>query len=291
MKAQHLAKYVLILIGFNPITTEAQSIEKDIVYARADTRELLLDIYTPENVDNPALVIWVHGGAWHSGTKDNPPSFFIDMGYAVASIDYRLSIEAAFPAQMHDIKAAIRFLRANAKRYGYDADKFIIAGSSAGGHLAALVGTTNGNSQLEGDLGDYRDVKSDVQLILDFYGPTNFKTILRQSTPHGINVRAPALALLLGKPVGKVPELADLASPVYHVDPKDPPLFIAHGDQDIQVPVNQSLELNALYKKHGLSVQMEIVPGAGHSAKEVFSTQLLKEVEEFLKKHLLSSMK
>lgn len=207
----------------------------------------------------------------------------VTLGYAMASVDYRLSVEASMPAMMHDIKAAIRFLRGNAKKYGYRSDQIIIWGSSAGGHLAALAGTTNGNEKLEGTLGDYKDQSSDVSVVIDFYGPTNFMTILQQSTPHGVSVRAPALALLLGKPVEQVPEMAKLTSPVYQVDASDPPMFIAHGDQDVQVPVNQSLELKAAYEKNKLKVQLEIVPGAGHGSDDYYTESFMKKVDEFIR--------
>ncbi len=107
-------------------------------------------------------------GAWHSGTKDNPPDNLFKSGYAMASVEYRLSTEARFPAMIFDIKAAIRFLRSQSKHYGYRKDKITIWGSSAGGHLAALVGTINGNSKLEGTLGDYLDESSSVQAVIDF---------------------------------------------------------------------------------------------------------------------------
>jgi acetyl esterase/lipase len=266
-----------------PIRVHKQTIEKGIVYTSTDQRDLLLDLYMLEKANNPYLVIWVHGGAWHCGSKGNPPSVFLKLGYALASVDYRLSVEKPFPAIVHDIKAAIRFLRANADKYGYQDRKIIITGSSAGGHLAALVGTTNNHKDLEGTLGSQLNISSSVQLILDFYGPRNFKTILSQSTPHGIKVRA--LALLLSKPVEKVPELAELASPVFHIDASDPPIFIAHGDQDIQVPVNQSLELKAKYKKLGLNVELEIFSGAGHSSKQVFTPKLIEQVDKFIKRN------
>ncbi|MEQ8810413.1 MAG: alpha/beta hydrolase [Imperialibacter sp.] len=259
---------------------------KDLVYATAGDRNLLVDIYLPENSPNPYLVVWVHGGAWHSGSKENPPKGLLENGYALASVDYRLSVEAPFPAMAHDVKAAIRYLRANAKKYGYRSDKIIVAGSSAGGHLAALIGTTNGNKELEGTLGDYLATSSDVQATIDLYGPTNFTTILSQSTPHGISVRAPALALLLGKPVEQVPDLAKLASPVYQVNPTDPPIFIAHGDQDIQVPINQSLELVGACEASHVKVQFEVVYGAGHGTQEYNQPEFTAKMVAFLKEVL-----
>jgi acetyl esterase/lipase len=258
---------------------------KDLVYAKAG-RDLLVDIYLPENTPTPYLVVWVHGGAWHSGSKENPPKGLLENGYALASVDYRLSVEAPFPAMAQDVKAAIRFLRANAKKYGYRSDKMIVAGSSAGGHLAALIGTTNGNKELEGALGDYLTTNSDVQATIDLYGPTNFTTILSQSTPHGISVRAPALALLLGKPVEQVPDLAKLASPVFQVGPTDPPIFIAHGDQDIQVPINQSLELVGACEANKVKVQFEVVHGAGHGTPEYNQPEFTSKMVAFLKEVL-----
>ncbi len=255
---------------------------KDVVYAEADGRKLLLDIYKPSSNNNPYLIVWVHGGAWHSGSKETPPLSFVGSGYALASVDYRLSVDAKFPAQIHDIKAAIRYLRANATKYGYRSDKIIIAGSSAGGHLAALAGVTNNDKELEGNVGEYTTTSSSVQAILDYYGPTNFTTILKQSTPHGVSVRGPAMALLLGKTVDNIPDMARKASPVFQVDANDPPLLIFHGDQDIQVPINQSHELVGAYKSHNLKVQMEVVYGAGHSDTPYFEPKYLQIAQAFL---------
>ncbi|MEI9945984.1 MAG: alpha/beta hydrolase [Chitinophagaceae bacterium] len=262
------------------------AIAKDIIYAEAGTKKLLLDLYMPVATKQPYLVVWIHGGAWRSGSKEDPPLGLLKNGYALASINYRLSEEAIFPAPIHDIKAAIRFLRGNAKKYGYRADKIIIWGSSSGGHYAALVGTTNGDPYYEGNLGAYTKESSSVQAILDFYGPTNFLTILDQSTPHGISVRVPALKLLLGKPVEEVPDLARKASPVFQVDVTDPPIFIAHGDQDPQVPVNQSLELMAAYKQKSLTVEIEFLPGAAHGGKAFDDKDFIGRVKKFLEKVL-----
>ena len=231
----------------------------------------------------PPLVVWVHGGAWKGGSRANPPlSFLIEQGYSVASIDYRLSPVAQFPAQAHDIKAAIRYLRAHQSEHGYNARRIGIVGSSAGGHLAALVGVSNGHRELEGKVGEHLDQSSDVQAIVDYYGPTNFLTILKQSTPHGLSVRMPALQLLLGGQPEEKPELARLASPTSHVDATDPPLFMLHGDQDPQVPINQSHELHGAYKQHGLKVQFEVVHGGAHGGAGFFDADRQRLVREFL---------
>ena len=260
---------------------------KDIPYAQLDGRVLLVDLYLPRDTPEPPLLIWVHGGAWSRGSKDSVgPLGLTSAGYAIASVDFRLSGEAPFPAQIHDIKAAIRFLRAEASTYGYNAERMAIAGSSSGGHLAAFVGVTNGHAELEGEVGDHLDRSSSVQAIVDYYGPTNLASILPQSTPHGLSVREPALDLLLGGQPDAVPELAELASVVTHLDATDPPLFILHGDQDPQVPINQSHELHGAYKELGLTVYFEVVHGAAHGGPAFNDAERQELVRRFLEKSL-----
>jgi uncharacterized protein len=258
-------------------------IVRNLEYARVGKSALALDLHMPLNVSDSSLIVWIQGGAWRSGSKqDMPLGRLVDAGYTVASVDYRLTPVAPFPAQVHDIKAAIRFLRARSAHYGYRANRIAVAGESAGGHLAALVGTTNGNSELEGSVGAHLDQSSDVQAIVDFFGPTNFLTILPQSTPHGLGVRIPALQLLLqGQPEDN-PELARLASPVEHVDAKDPPLLLIHGDQDPQVPINQSHELAGKYEQLDLPVRFEVLHGEAHGGDGFYDDKMMRIVEEFL---------
>jgi acetyl esterase/lipase len=180
---------------------------KDVVYATVDGKDLGLDLHMPPGVTKPALLVWVHGGVWRSGTKANPPMAFVENGFAMASLDFRQSGEARFPTNVHDIKAAIRFLRGKASEYGYRVDRIAIAGSSSGAHLAVLVGVTNGHKELEGTEGGYLNQSSDVAAILDYYGASNLMTILAQSTPFGVNMRRPALELLLGATPDQVPRL------------------------------------------------------------------------------------
>jgi acetyl esterase/lipase len=256
---------------------------RDVEYARAGDISLKLDLYVPANAQSPPLVVWVHGGAWRGGSKSNPSILpLTEKGYAIASVDYRLSTVAPFPAQIHDIKAAIRYLRVSAKEHEISADRIAISGSSAGAHLAALVGVTNGVKELEGELGQYRNQSSDVQAIIAFFGASNLTTILTQSTPHGVNMRTPALELLLGGQPESKSELARLASPVFHVDKLDPPLLWYHGDQDPQMPVNQALEMLGAYKKLGLDVTFEPVFGGGHGGKLFFTPEQFQQVADFL---------
>jgi len=266
---------------------EEVRITRDIEYARVGDTSLKLDLHVPVGAKSPPVVVWVHGGAWRSGSKNNPSVLSLtEHGFAIASVDYRLSPVAPFPAQIHDIKAAIRYLRATAKQYAINTDKIAISGGSAGAHLAALVGVTNGLKALEGDVGPHRDQSSNVQAIVAFYGASNLTTILAQSTPHGLDVRKPALELLLGGQPDSKPDLARLASPVFHVDKNDPPLLWFHGDQDPQMPINQGHELMGAYKKQGLNATFETVYGGAHGGKLFFTPEQMKQVGEFLDRNL-----
>jgi len=259
---------------------------KDVVYATVDGKELKLDLYLPAKPVTGGLLVFVHGGAWRGGSKDGVPKIFPDNGIPTASVEFRQSTEAKFPAQIHDIKAAIRFLRAKADTYGYNAKRIVIVGSSSGGHLAVLTGVTNGNTDVEGKVGDYLQQSSNVQAIVDYYGATNLTTILAQSTPFGLNVRKPALELLLGTEPEKNIDLAKLASPVFHVDKNDPPLLIFHGEQDAQMPISQSHELVGAYKKNNLDVMFEVVYGAAHGGDLFYNPDRLKIALDFIEKHL-----
>lgn len=274
---------VVGFLAYSPLPAAEPTRLNDICYATVNGHDLKLDLYRPAG-EKHALIVWVHGGAWRSGSKkDMPLGGLLQAGYSVASVDYRLSTQAPFPAQVHDLKAAIRFLRARQSDYGYDANRIIIAGASAGAHLAALVGVSNGNPELEGQVGDYKDTSSDIQAIVSFFGMSNLTTILSQSTPHGLNVRVPALQLLLeGQPADK-PDLARLASPVYHVDERDPPLLLIHGDQDPQAPINQSHELQGRYEAVGRPCQFHVIHGGKHGGPEFFDAQRLELVKAFLR--------
>ncbi len=262
------------------------SVVRDVPFASVDDLTLKLDLHLPAGNPRSPIIVWVHGGAWRSGSKASMPlGTLVEVGYAVASVDYRLSTQARFPAQSHDIKAAIRFLRGHGANWKLPTKKIVIAGDSAGGHLAALVGVSNGHHDLEGTLGDDREQSSAVQGIVSFYGGANLTTILKQSTPHGLSVRVPALDLLLGGQPEAVPELARLASPVFHVDRSDPPLLLLHGDQDPQMPINQAHELMGAYKKLNLPAQLEVVHGAAHGGAAFYDAERMEVVKAFLKRY------
>jgi acetyl esterase/lipase len=270
-----------------PGPARAEKIVRDLTFATVGDTTLQLDLYLPDAGPPAGLVVWVHGGAWRAGSRQSVDlKGLVARGWAVASVDYRLSTVARFPAQIHDIKAALRFLRAHAVDYGYPPARFVIAGSSAGGHLAALVGVTNGHAELEGSEGYFTKESSAVQAIVDLYGASNLTTILAQSTPHGVSVRAPALDLLLGGQPEAVPALAKLASPVFQVDASDPPLLLEHGDQDPQMPINQAHELQGAYEKFELPVIFKVMHGSGHGGPAFTDDANLALIDRFLRAHL-----
>ncbi|MBC9867970.1 MAG: alpha/beta hydrolase fold domain-containing protein [Opitutae bacterium] len=282
-----LSLLCLGVVGHAASAQDSARVLRDVEYAVVDAISLKLDLYLPDAPDLPTLIVWVHGGAWRSGSKDRVAiEDMLQRGFAIASVDYRLTPVAPFPANVHDIKAAIRFLRARADHFGYRKEPFVIAGASAGGHLAALVGVSNGHAALEGTVGEYKDQSSDIAAIVSFYGAGNLTTILKQSTPHGLGVRVPALQLLLGGSPEELPAKAKLASPVFHADASDPPLILIHGDQDPQMPINQSHELHGVYKRLGLPVHFEVVYGGGHGGAPFFDRERLDLVHDFLRKHL-----
>ena len=261
----------------------------DIEYATTPDGPLALDLYMPADVASPPLIVWVHGGAWRFGSKASPAALpIVERGYALASISFRQSTTAPFPAQLHDIKAAVRFLRANAGQYGYQADNVAIWGHSSGGHLAALTGTTNDAPELNGNLGEYLQESSEVQAIIDMAGPSDFTTILTQSTELGVNVRKPALELLLDGDLEtpEVQQRAREASPFFQASAGDAPLLVMHGLQDPQVPVNQALQLQAVYQQVGLPVEHHWLLEAAHASPDYYSGAAMEKIVAFLQRYL-----
>jgi acetyl esterase/lipase len=276
-----------LAIGLHTATA-APTVTADIQYATTAAGEpLRLDLYAPESGAGAPLIVWVHGGAWENGNKSAMPlAPVIERGFAVASLDFSPASKAPFPGQIHEIKAAIRFLRAQAKQYGYDASRIAIAGASSGAHLAAVVGTSNGHRELEGALGSHRGESSNVQAIVSYFAATNLTTILAQSTPFGLGIREPALKRLLGAAPKDAEPLARLASPVFQVDRSDPPLLLFHGDQDPQMPINQSHELEGAYERQGLKADFVVVHGAAHGGDAFYSPENVERVVTFLSAQL-----
>ncbi|MDG2014222.1 MAG: alpha/beta hydrolase [Pirellulaceae bacterium] len=252
-----------------------------------------LDLYIPRSPGRSKkfpLIIWVHGGGWRQGSKDrfSHLDLLLDNGFAVACINYRLSRHAVFPAQIHDCKAAVRFLRKNSERFGLDAKKFGAWGSSAGGHLVALLGTSGDVLELEGELGNL-DVSSRVQAVCDWFGPTDFLEMNRQAGKDGKidhDAANSPESLLVGAPIQSVPQKTGRINPIHYVSTDDPPFLIMHGERDYLVPHQQSEMLNAALRQFGVPATFILVRGAGHGftqqrdhrrAIEFFSEQLLEK--------------
>lgn len=259
---------------------------RDLEYARVGEKDLLLDLYLPKDPEGSLpLLVWVHGGAWRGGDKSPCRAvWMVERGYAVASINYRLSQEAIFPAQIHDCKAAVRWLRAHAEQYRLDPERIGAWGSSAGGHLVALLGTSGDVKELEGE-GENLEFSSRVQAVCDWFGPSDF--LQMRGVPSRIDRNSPDSpeALLVGGPLQERKEQCRRANPVTYITPDDPPFLIMHGEQDDIVPLNQSQLLHEALKKAGVDVTYHLVKGAGHGFD---GPELDKMVTDFFAEHLKS---
>jgi acetyl esterase/lipase len=257
-----------------------------------------LDIYIPDTVKGPyPVIVSIHGGGYCTGDKVGSDTLAAwagrERGYAVVAVNYRLSGEALFPAQIHDVKAAIRFIRANAGKYNLNPDKIAVWGSSAGGTLAALAGTSGDVKELQ-DLTLGNPEQSDrVQAVIDWCGPMNLLTMddqYKESGVKGFATNHPTSygSKYLGKQVNQVPELAKKANPETYISPDDPPVFIQHGTIDDWVPVQQSIEFAAkLEPVIGKDkVELEIMPGVGHGGEPFNNSRNLSKVLGFLDKTL-----
>ncbi len=290
-----LLAVVLLGVGLQaqPIVPDGVERIADIQYASTPEKKLLLDVYRPARPSSAKLplVVWIHGGAWRAGSKNNPTQV-VDLsrrGYVVASISYRLSGDAIFPAQIHDCKAAIRWLRAHAAEYGVDPGRIGVAGSSAGGHLVALLGTSGEVADLEGDVGGNLGVSSRVQAVVDLFGPTDFL----QMDAHSINPDflhdAPGSpeSALLGGPIQLNPDKAARADPITYATADDPPFLIIHGDLDPLVPYNQSELLQAALASAGVSSKLYKVVGGRHGSGGEFGTpSLFERIARFFDENL-----
>jgi len=286
MQLHKLAVVLFLLSGGNHETRGGESItHSDIEFANVDGHSLKLDLYLPDNQNAP-LVVFIHGGSWKQGSKDRCyVSWLTDHGFAVASISYRLSGKAIFPAQIHDCKAAVRWLRANASKYGYSTNRIAVTGRSAGGHLAVLLGTTGGVRELEGNVGGNLDYSSGVDAIVDYFGAMDF--IQRTKTqPHKTVTEGAIVRLLLGGPADQKVDLARQASPAFHVTRGDPPLLILHGRKDKAVLIGQSERMVDVYKKAKLPVTLHVLENSGHGGDEFFTGENRTRVVKFLDQHL-----
>ena len=275
--------WVGLVVAQEPAAASGVRVLRDIPYVEGGHEQQRLDLYLPEKADaRRPLVVWVHGGGWEAGRKeDSPAAWLVGKGFTVASINYRLSQHAVFPAQIQDCKSAIRWLRANAAKYHLDPNRVGVAGDSAGGHLVALLGTTGGVKELEGSQGNL-DQFSRVQAVVDFYGPTDFVSW----DPHFSNYAYAVITRLIGGPPHENKEKARKASSVAYVNKDSAPFLILHGDKDGIVPLAQSQELAEALKKAGVEVDLQVIKGSGHGGPAFLSPENRKLIDEFFAKHL-----
>jgi acetyl esterase/lipase len=288
---------------------QTQPTHAALTYATVGGRALQLDLYRPTSLVAPApLVLWVHGGGWSGGSRF-PAQSAAELnarGIAVASISYRLTSQAgqfgdqqvSFPAQIHDVKAALRWLRANAAGYGLHAGRIGAWGSSAGGHLVALLGTSGDVGLIEGAVGLADGHSSRVQAVVDYYGPTDIVQFVPDGGAAANDAFSSAGSTLLGftaadqgigvlraqsansaNPYPLYRELARQLNPVTWVDAADPPFLIVHGTADATVPFGQSRRLRDALQAAGRSVQMIEVAGGGHGG---FPAAVQDQARDFL---------
>jgi acetyl esterase/lipase len=233
------------------------------------------------------VIVFIHGGAWRAGSKEQGRGSairFLGTGeYAGISVGYRLTDEAKWPAQIHDCKAAIRWIRAHAKEHGLDGGKIAVWGSSAGGHLVSMLGTSGGVAELEGDLGPDTGQSSRVTCVINFFGPQDFITMVRQPSTMDRSKGDYPEARLLGGTVQDNPDAARAASPVTYASPDDPPFLTAHGTKDTTVPYGQAEAIHEALRKAGASSILIPMEGGGHGFQ---SGELDKRLRAFLDKHL-----
>ncbi|MEM0926561.1 MAG: alpha/beta hydrolase [Planctomycetota bacterium] len=262
------------------------TVQRDLVFANPQGDPLKLDLYMPSNVEVPPLVVFIHGGGWQGGDRSKcRVGWLAEEGFAVASISYRLTDRAIFPAQIHDCKAAVRWLRAQAGVLGFRSDRIGVAGTSAGGMLSALLATSGDVPSLEGDVGGNLQQSSRVQAAVDYYGATDF-ALRSRTQPERADKPGSVVFKLLGGAAKEKTDLAKLASAVTHVSQDDPPLLILHGQKDKTVLLDQSQRLFDAYASRGLSVSAVFEQEAGHGGDAFFTGMNRELVIAFFKRHL-----
>lgn len=274
----------------NNVREQIEVIE-DLAYASTDNPKQTLHLVVPKErtSDDPLpLVVFIHGGAWRAGDKRGGigrVSRLVASGdFVGASIGYRLTGEAIWPAQIHDCKAAIRWLKKNASEYGYDPDRIAVMGSSAGGHLVCMLGTTNHTDAFDGELGDCLEFDSKVSCVVDLFGPTELLRMndIRGSMDHDAP-NSPE-SVLVGGPLQTLPEVANQASPITHVDSDCPPFLIVHGQEDFLVPLDQSLRFHRTLRQNEVPSVLIQVRHGRHGGFQ--NPEIDKRIESFLRQQL-----
>ena len=268
--------------------------EKDLPYVDSGDDAQRLDLYLPSQPPEKPLplIVHIHGGGWRGGNKFPCPVVGMALrGYGVASVEYRFSQKALFPAQIQDCQAAIRWLKANAAGYGLDASRVGVIGASAGGHLCALVGTSGGKGVFP-VIGGNPGESDRVQAVCDIYGPTDFSTVVQQAAddPNVRNIfrfNAPSdpYSSLIGVSLDHRDKTVSV-SPVTYVTSDTPPFLILHGTHDALVPLAQSEELLQVLQQKGVRSWLQRLPGSGHGGAAFTRPQILKLTFDFFERHL-----
>ncbi|MDD5265084.1 MAG: alpha/beta hydrolase fold domain-containing protein, partial [Candidatus Bipolaricaulis sp.] len=243
---------------FATVPQETARVEADLVYATVDGVDLTLDLYRPSSAGPHPAIVFVHGGGWTAGDKsmwEDEALRFADQGYVGISVNYRLAPTYPFPAAVEDCKAAVRWLRSHAQELDVDPQRIGAMGSSAGGHLVAMLGVTDGSEGLEGTSGDL-SLSSRVQAVVDYFGPTDL-TAAADSTDS-------AILAFLGGTCAQTPVACRQASPVKYASSDDPSFLIVHGTRDARVPYQQSVALRDALQTVGVDVELLLLEGAGH---------------------------
>lgn len=268
------------------LKTEGARELHDVPYVTGGHERQKLDLYLPaKNGSLHPVLAWIHGGAWEAGNKDFcPAKVLLAKNYAVVSIGYRLSQHAIFPAQIEDCKAAIRWLRAHAAEYDIDPNRIGVWGESAGGHLAAMLGTTG--KMRDFDVGENLDQSSAVECVIDWYGPSDFAHY--GNRPPNMDPKNAYARLIGGLPTEHLDQVKR-SSPISYVQADAAPFLIMQGDKDPIVPAQQSEELDAALHKVGVESTLRIVSGAGHGGPAFVSPANIEAMSSFLDHHLLQS--
>jgi len=269
---------------------EGTIFHQNVPYSNDTLKGHLLDIYLPSHTtSNIPLVIWVHGGAWRLNDKyadmgymKNTVRSFIEKGYAFASIDYRYSTKAIFPAQIQDCYEAVEFLYTNASKYKIERNKIALIGFSAGGHLASLLALSNNNNVVE-FYPEKKKTNFKIKAVMDFYGPSDFLAMTADGDP---NMTGDPISGLLGSSPLIRPDISKFASPCTYVDKNDPPFFIVHGEKDESVPYQQSVLLQSYLNLANVKNELTIVKDAPHYGEMFDSDEIRSKLFEFLERNL-----
>lgn len=291
-KALLFALITLGLIAQSPLSAEV-TVQEDITYGKAGDTELKLDIALPEGDGPFPAIVFIHGGGWYQGNRQGYKAAINEAakrGYVAATISYRLmkfdeakkettTATPIFPAQIHDAKAAIRWLRANAEKYHVDPERIGVTGGSAGGHLSLLVGLTDQNDKLEGE-GNHADQSSRVQAVVNVFGPTEMASC------HDTSSVAWIFRLFMGGTPEEAADTYKAASPVTYASKDDPPVLTLHGDKDTLVPIAQARLLDEKMKAAGAKHTLKVFEGQGHGFGGKYQEEAINAMWDFFDEHL-----